>query len=279
MIISEEEILLPEDQQKMVRSGWGDAAMDDVTVKKIVYNSDGIEVEGYLAYPKNTDKIYPLVIWNRGGIKKDGLIDPFLAQGMFGEIASWNYVVLASQYRKDDEYGGEDVNDVLNLFPVADELDFCDSKIVGMEGWSRGGMMAYRVLSMTDRIKCSVIISGLANLFRNEEQRKDQTQVYKKLFGSENENEFYRRKMERSAVYFADKISKSVHILLIHGTDDKIISNEDSQDMYELLKKNNIDADLILIDGGDHYLRKHRRELAETRKNWFDKFLKQRSSI
>jgi dipeptidyl aminopeptidase/acylaminoacyl peptidase len=279
MIISEEEILLPEDQQKMVRSGWGDAAMDDVTVKKIVYNSDGIEVEGYLAYPKNTDKIYPLVIWNRGGIKKDGLIDPFLAQGMFGEIASWNYVVLASQYRKDDEYGGEDVNDVLNLFPVADELDFCDSKIVGMEGWSRGGMMAYRVLSMTDRIKCSVVISGLANLFRNEEQRKDQTQVYKKLFGSENENEFYRRKMERSAVYFADKISKSVHILLIHGTDDKIISNEDSQDMYELLKKNNIDADLILIDGGDHYLRKHRRELAETRKNWFDKFLKQRSSI
>ncbi len=67
--------------------------------------------------------------------------------------------MLASQYREADEFGGEDVNDVLNLIPLADTISFCDSSKIGMEGWSRGGMMAYQVLTQSDRINCSVIIS------------------------------------------------------------------------------------------------------------------------
>ena len=59
-----------------------------------------------------------------------------------------------------------------------------------MEGWSRGGMMAYKVLTITDRINCAVIISGLADLFRSEENRSGFAKVYRKLFGSEDEKEF-----------------------------------------------------------------------------------------
>jgi dipeptidyl aminopeptidase/acylaminoacyl peptidase len=273
MLISEEDIHLPESQQKLVKSGWGDAALNDVKVKKILYSSDGIKVEGYLAHPNNVNRVYPLIIWNRGGSREEGKIDPFLAYGMYGEIASWGYVVLASQYREDDEFGGEDVNDILNLIPVAEGFDYCDTSRIGMEGWSRGGMMAYKVLTKTGRIKCCIIISGLSNLFRSEEQKSGLSEIYFKLFGSENESEYYRQKMQRSAVHFADKINKSTHILLIHGTSDKQISHEDSEDMYELLRKNGIDSDLVLIKGGDHYLRKHRKELVEIRKNWFGKFL------
>ncbi len=68
-----------------------------------------------------------MIIWNSGGNRKEGLIDDFLAQGIYGEIASWGYVVLASQYREEDEFGGKDVNDVLNLVPIADGISFCDS--------------------------------------------------------------------------------------------------------------------------------------------------------
>jgi len=274
LIINRTEIKLSERNNNLVRSGWGDSAVDDVTVHKITYDSDGIEVDGYLAHPKDISKKYPLVIWNRGGNHKAGLIDEFLAQGMYGEIASWGYVVLASQYRKDEEFGGSDVDDILNLFPVAESLEYCDADNIGMEGWSRGGMMAYKVLTKTDRIKCAVIISGLADLTRNEAMRNDLKDIYKILFGAETDEEFEQRKKERSAVYFYKDINKSTDILLIHGTGDTKISNEDSIDMHEKLKSEGINCELVLIEGGDHYLKKDKQKVAKLRRDWFDKYLK-----
>jgi dipeptidyl aminopeptidase/acylaminoacyl peptidase len=268
------EINLPERNLSLVRSGWGDPAVDDVSVYKIVYDSGGIDVDGYLAHPKDLSKKYPLVIWNRGGNHKAGLIDEFLAQGMYGEIASWGYVVLASQYRKDEEFGGVDVDDILALIPIAESLDYCDTDNIGMEGWSRGGMMAYKVLTKTDRIKCSVILSGLADLSRNEDMRNDLKDIYRILIGGDTEEEFEQRKKDRSAVYFYKDINKGTDILLIHGTGDTKISHEDSIDMYEKLKSIGVHCELVLIEDGDHYLKKDKKRVAQLRKEWFDKYLK-----
>lgn len=275
MILSEEVIKLSDSQNKLIESGWGREVIDEVIVKKIIYDSDNLEVNGFLAYPKDLSKKYPLVIWNRGGNLKDGMIDDFLARGIYGEIASWGYVVLASQYREEDEFGGKDVSDILNLFQVADEISFCNSSKIGMEGWSRGGMMAYKVLSLTDRINCAIIISGLADLFRSEEIRSDLSKVYRKLFGSKDENEFKERMRERSAVYFADRINKNTKILLIHGSADMKISCLDSNEMHKKLKENDVESELLVLEGGDHYLRKYRKELSRKRRDWFDKYLKQ----
>jgi len=38
-------------------------------------------------------------------------------------------------------------------------------------------------------------------------------------------------------------------MLLIHGAEDKTVSVEQSQDMYDLLKKNGVKAELIVIPG------------------------------
>lgn len=274
MTFEEEEITLTGSQEKFIESGWGNEVLNDTIVKKITYTSDGHKVNGYFAHPVNTGIKYPLLIWNRGGSKKDGMIDKFLARGIFGEMASWGYVVLASQYRKDDEFGGNDINDILNLFPIAEKISFCDTNNIGMEGWSRGGMMAYRVLSLTDKVKCAVIISGLADLFRSEENNDDLANVYYNLFGTEDEGEYINRKKIRSAVHFADKINKGTKILLIHGTADDKVSHQDSIDMNELLKKSGVECKLKLIENGDHYLKSHREEVAKLRKEWFDRFLK-----
>lgn len=270
MIVSEEQLQLSSEQLKLIESGWGSEVINNVIVKRIVYESDGLNVEGYLAHPNSTNEKYPLIIWNRGGNRSDGRIDEFLAAGIFGEIASWGYVVLASQYRDEDEFGGKDVDDVLNLFSVAGEIPFCDSSKIGMEGWSRGGMMTYIVLTKTDRIKCAVIISGLADLIRSKESRSDLSKVYSELFGSNDNDEFLKRQKERSAVYFADKINKETKILLIHGTNDKKISFQDSEDMHKKLKANGIECELRLIKDGDHYLRKNREEVVKLRRQWFD---------
>ncbi|MBL8008149.1 MAG: prolyl oligopeptidase family serine peptidase [Ignavibacteria bacterium] len=274
MILSRKDLILNETQEKLLVSGWGKSVFDKTVVKNIVYESDGIEVQGYAAYPASVSGKIPLIIWNRGGNNKDGRIDDFLAAGIFGEIASWGYLVLASNYREDEEFGGKDVNDILKLLTCAGEFEFCDINKVGMEGWSRGGMMTYIVLCLTERIKCAVIISGLADLFRSERKKNDLAEVYINLFGSESEEEFINRKRERSAVYFAEKINRETEILLIHGTNDRKISFQDSVDVYNKLKANGNNCELKLIEGGDHYLRNHKSEVSELRRKWFDRHLK-----
>ncbi|MBS1519075.1 MAG: prolyl oligopeptidase family serine peptidase [Bacteroidetes bacterium] len=274
MILSQSAVVLNEQQLKLVESGWGKKVAYNTEVSNITYDSDGIEVKGYFAKPLNIDKKLPLIIWNRGGHENDGRIDEFIAKGMFGEIASWGYTVLASQYRDKDEFGGSDINDVINLIKLSDELPDCRSSLIGMEGWSRGGMMTYKALTITDRIKCAVIVSGLADILRSEKDRDGLARAYKKLFGSEDEIEFQERKKERSAVHFYKKISKDTDILLIHGTGDNKVSHQDSIDMHELLKSNGNKCKLEIIEGGDHYLTKHRKQLAQLRKNWYNKHLK-----
>lgn len=273
MIISEEEVLLNETQNKILISGWG-KEVSEIPLKKIIYKSGKSEVQGYLSIPAKSVGKMPLIIWNRGGSRIDGKIDDFLAKGIFGEIASWGYVVLASNYRLEDEFGGNDIEDVLNLIELSCDLRYIDKDRIGMEGWSRGGMMTYLALMKTERIKCAVIISGLSDLFRNEKYRNGQTELYRKLFGHEDENEFIRRKKERSAVYFADKINKDSNIMLIHGTSDEMISYLDSVDMYNKLKDRGVNCRLELIKNGDHYLKKHRKLTSELRKEWYNKYLK-----
>lgn len=279
MLISQTELKLQPEQIKLIEKGWGEEIINGTKVYNIKYDSDGLEVKGYLAHPVDTTKKYPLIIWNRGGNLKNGLIDEFLARGMYGEIASWGYVVLASCYRMNEEFGGKDVNDVLNLIPIADELPYCDTSNIGMEGWSRGGMMTFKALTMTERVKCAVIISGLADLLRTEKMQNNLGEAFKKQFGSDNPDVFEERKKERSPVNFADKIDKNVSVLLIHGKADTHVAAQDSVDMYNLLKENGVNAELHLIQGGDHYLTKQKKETAMMRRRWFDKFLKNTKEV
>ena len=274
MLISKEPIVLSEKNLQFIRSGWGEAVTENTNVWKIVYKSGDAEVEGYFASPKDAREKLPLVIWNRGGARKAGAIDEFLARGMYGEIASWGYSVLATQYRKDEEFGGKDLDDVLNLFELANEFDECDTSRIGMEGWSRGGMMTYLTLTKTKRLKCAVIISGLADVVRNEKTVPDMSDAYKKLFGTDDGIEFVNRMKQRSAVEFYKNISVETPVLLIHGTADKRVSYNDSKEMFEKLKSNGNEVELITIQDGDHYLKESRREVAGYRRNWYEKYLK-----
>src|SRR3990172_5538156 len=96
LILEREVIELNNSQKRMIESGWGADIMSSTVVEKITYLSDGLKVKGYIAYPVNQSKKYPCIIWNRGGIANKGAIDSFTARGLFGQIASWGYVVLAS---------------------------------------------------------------------------------------------------------------------------------------------------------------------------------------
>ena len=275
-ILDRKEITLNESQNKMISSGWGEGVLHNTVTERIIYLSDGVKVMGYISYPIDNSKKYPVVVWNRGGYENKGVIDQFTARGMFGQIANWGYVVLASQYRGNaisdgtDEVGGNDVNDILNLISLADEFDFADKSNCGIEGWSRGGMMTYLTLLKNPEFKCAVLIGAISD-FKNYVLSNDiKIAIYKNILG---QNDFEKKLEERTILNFVEKLP-NIPYLIMHGKSDETIPFEQSVKISEMFTQMNYKNKLILFEDGDHFLKKHRKEVDEIRKKWFEKYLK-----
>ncbi len=278
-ILERNKIELGDSQKKMIKSGWDEDTLNGSVVEKMTYNSDGLKVKGYLAYPTETLKKYPCVIWNRGGIGEKGAIDTFTAKGIFGQLASWGYIVFASQYRGNaggegkDEFGGNDLNDVLNLLPLAEEIEFADTDKWGIEGWSRGGMMTYLTLTKNNNFKCAIVTGGIANLRCSSDESTFMRRLYEVTMGKYG-NEYFKEKCEsRSIVNFPDKLSKTTPMLILHGTADKRVLPHDSLDLSYQLIKHEIPFRLVMLEDGDHFMKKHRKEVDDMRKAWYYKYL------
>lgn len=276
MILNQKIIELSNIQQKMLKSGWGNSSRENSNVEQMSYVSDGLKVNGYLAYPKDISKKYPCIIWCRGGLGNAGALDDFYAQGILGQLASWGYVVLESQYRGNvggegkDDFGGDDLNDVLNLIPLADELEFANTELWGIEGWSRGGMMTYLTLTQNHNFKVAITTGGISNL----ECTLDESNFMKKLFNVNHANFDESYCYQRSILNSVDKYSKQTPTLLIHGTNDDRVPAHHSLDLSYKFLEYGIEHKLVLLENGDHFLREHKKEVDELRKNWLQKYLK-----
>jgi dipeptidyl aminopeptidase/acylaminoacyl peptidase len=276
IIINREEISLNDSQIKMIISGWGREEFETSVVEKIIYISDGLKVKGYLAYPGvNQNKKFPCIIWNRGGFREKGSIDKFTARGIFGQLASWGYIVFVSQYRgnagsEGEEYfGGDDVNDILNLIPLANELSFADKDIWGIEGWSRGGMMTLLTLIKNSNFKCAVLSGAISDLKSYLEIVPERKNSYQKLFGKKFSEEIDKR----TIINKVDKLPKIPYLIMHGGNDDTVAPNQ-SLELSKKFYDAGILHKLIIFEKGDHFLKNYRKEVDEHRRTWFDKYLK-----
>ena len=274
--IERHEIKLSEMHSKMIMSGWGKEAYENSTVERITYFSDGLKIKGYIAYPKDTSRKYPCVIWCRGGAGNKGAIDSFTARGIYGQLASWGYCVFASQYRGNagsdghDEVGGSDVNDILNLVPLADELSLADSTAWGIEGWSRGGTMVLLTLRNNPNFKCAIVVGAISNVKEYANTNSKLKSYYENLLGIEKLEEELKK---RSAINFVNELPK-IPYLLIHGAEDEIVSPNQSVELAKKFDEIGIPNKLILPQNGDHFLRKNRKEVDELRREWYERYLK-----
>jgi dipeptidyl aminopeptidase/acylaminoacyl peptidase len=276
-IIHREEISLGETQTRMVVSGWGEGVIQNTVVEKITYLSDNLKVKGYLAYPAElpSGKKMPLIIWNRGGYGDKGAIDRFTARGMFGQLAEWGYAVLASQYRGNDggegkeQLGGSDLNDIKNLFPVAEELKFIDTSNAAVEGWSRGGMMSFLLLKEKYDFRCALFSGAISNLMEIAESNKKLKSYYRDIIGEDNFDDALKK---RSAIYFVKDLP-DIPYLIMHGGSDDMVPVQQSVKLAEKLSEEKRKYRLVIFEEGDHFLKNHRKEVDQLRKMWFEKYL------
>ncbi len=258
-----------------------------VTLEEVFYESDGLKVKGYLATPKEAVKGgNPAIIYNRGGNREFGSLNEYKMVFIIARVASWGYTVVASQYRGNDggegleEFGGKDVNDILNLIPLIEGLPNTDASKIGMYGWSRGGMMTYLTLMQTTRIKAAVVGGALSDLQMMDNSRDGEMGVYvfsELIPNYDTDKEHVIR--QRSAVFNADKLCKTTPILLLHGTADWRVVPESSLNMALALQKAKVPYSLVMYEGGDHGLNEFDQEVDDQTKAWFAKYLKNNADL
>jgi dipeptidyl aminopeptidase/acylaminoacyl peptidase len=252
---------------------------DSVDFFRITYMSDGLKVTGYIAEPKAPGK-YPCIISNRGGNRDFSIWNPNSIVYFLGQMASWNYVVIASQYRGNDggegreEFGGIEVNDIFNLIPVLDKHPKADTSRIGMEGTSRGGMMTYLSLKRSCRFKAAVVTAGMANAFTNTKARPEMDKnVFGELVPGYATNRDAALK-ERSVVFWAGQLCKTTPLLLMHGSADWRVLPEESLELVQKLYEARHPLRFIFFEGADHGLTEWRNERFVQTKRHFDYYLK-----
>lgn len=240
----------------------------NVEIIYIIYKSDKLKIQGYIYRNKNIKKITPVVIFCRGGNNNPSIKTPELLPGnIFSKnsllelIEKGKIIVFASNYRGSsksegiDEFGGKDINDIINLYPIIKKYKFSNEKNISLYAWSRGCTNALLVSKKVKWIKCIILGAGSYDYKIDKKARPKFHKEIKKYFKL-NDSDL----KERSAIYWSDKIPK-IPILLLHGTADWRVSVENSIKLSLELYKNKIPYKLVIYPGGDHILSEYTIEV------------------
>lgn len=245
---------------------------NNLNYAELVYKSDSLTVEGFVISPKAKGH-YPVIIFNRGGNREFNKLTLKMLFFSTAVLANEGYIILASNYRIHDEFGGKDLNDVLNLIHVAGQLEYADTSRIGMFGWSRGGMMTYLSLKESDRIKTAVIGNGVSDLFSAIEQRPELEQ---NVISECIPNYWQNKEIEltkRSALFWADSLNKKSSLLLLCGTLDAQVDYQQSLNMAKKLDAINYTYKLKVYEA-NHGFQGKSAELNAELIDWFDTHLK-----
>ena len=222
---------------------------------KFTYISDGYRIIGYISLPLEavaSQKPCKAVIYNRGGNSQIGTLEKDTTANVCSVCGR---IVIASQYRGaggsqgTDEFGGDDVNDVIKLIDLCeDRFRFVDMDDLCVAGISRGGMMTYLTARGDSRVKRIVAVSAVSDLTKAYGEREDMQDLLYNCIGftpQENPAEYEKR----SAICWADEIK--VPVLMIHSRGDQKVSYEQAQALYEKLK-DTTECHLITYDDDLH---------------------------
>ena len=264
-------------------------------ILEITYASDGLQVPGLLIKPKAPGaRKWPAIIFNRGGNGELGsIIDN--GQACVGmntscldvadlyQFAKAGFVVIASDYRyqgatvKRDQWGGVEVDDVLNLVPALKALDYVDPERFYMLGLSRGGTMTYLAIKRGISVKAAAVIGAVTDVKAWVESRPEMSLVngnqfidgFAKIWPDyeHNAEEQYRA---RSAVFWAGQIN--VPVLILHSRTDRMVPATQALRMAEALEETAKIYALRIYERDGHPLPQNRDDRDRMIVDWFNRF-------
>ncbi|HTS04604.1 MAG TPA: prolyl oligopeptidase family serine peptidase [Candidatus Eisenbacteria bacterium] len=262
---------------------------------EITYSSDGLPVRGMLIKPKGPGtRKWPAIIFNRGGNGDLGRItdNGQPCGGMTNTscldvadlylLAKAGFVVIASDYRyrgatvKRDEWGGVEVDDVLNLVPALKSLDYVDPERLYMLGLSRGGTMTYLAIKRGIAVKAAAVIGGVTDVKAWVDARPEMgivtgneyTDGFAKIW-PDYEHHAEEQYRARSAVYWADQIN--VPVLILHSRTDRLVPVTQALRMAEALQEKGKVYALRIYEYDGHPLPRNRDDRDRLIVDWFNR--------
>lgn len=273
----------------------------------ITYLSDGLKVKGYLCLPHGFElpesalselfeSIYPAVTLpitqiassikpNKKDVRKHKLPVLIYCRGGIGRVGSvkteWleqfanhGHIVFAPSYRGTeggegrDEFGGQDIEDVLSGYRLLENLPFADADRIAVMGFSRGSINATLATVNIPRVNSCILWSGVADLAQTYEERIDLRKMLKRVIGGSpmKTPESY---IARSPIAMAEQIHCPV--LVIHGTGDAQVNFSHGLQMTKKLQE--IGANVTLheyTELGHHFPKGIHNMATERMFNWIN---------
>ena len=214
---------------------------------------DGVEIEAYLTKPIGMakDSKLPSIIFPHGG----PMARDYEGFDYWAELfANRGYVVFQPNFRGSSGYGyefkmasiegwGKAMQDDLQDAAIwLTEQNIIDSDKVCIAGASYGGYAALMAaVKHSKTFKCAASFAGVSDieLIVSNARRFTNKEVVRKQFGTDSD------KLEAvSPVNFAKKIN--IPILLVHGTDDRVVPIRHSQNMADELEDYDKEGELVL---------------------------------
>ena len=231
---------------------------------------DGVEIPGYLTRPLGVEGPAPLVLLpHPGPMGRD--VDGFDWLAHF--LASRGYVVLQPNYRGSSGYGraweeagyggwgiGVMQNDLSDGVAAAVAAGIADPKRVCIVGASYGGYAALAGAAFTPELyRCAVAVNGVSDLrdmhtlyIGRRDGRSAAMTLWERSMGVEEPRSQKEKLVAISPARHVERVQASV--LLIHARDDAVVPFGQSRSMERALREAGKPAQLIELEGEDHWL-------------------------
>ncbi len=234
------------------------------------YNSDNLNVKGFVIFPKVIRGKMPLILFNRGGTGEYSKIEETVLN-RFDFFAENGYITFASQYRGvdggegKDMMGGDDVFDIINLYEIIKKIDFIDNQRVGIYGVSRGGMMSFQLAVRVEWVKSMVIISSLVDEFKMAKWRDGWREHQIATYGG-SEIEMYKR----SPIKWFKLLPKNCSILMCHGDKDTRANFSAAKSLAKKINSINDNCKFVEFKNEGHFIVDKAKDISL---DWFKKTL------
>jgi dipeptidyl aminopeptidase/acylaminoacyl peptidase len=245
-------------------------------MERLRYLSDKLTVSAFLYRPRQINGRLPLIVFNRGGYIRDDVGAALVP--MFHRLAKEGFVVLAPMYRGSDgasgkdEVGGDDLNDLMNVIPLAKSLEFIDAGNIFLYGESRGGTMVFQGLRDGFPANAAATFGAFSDFQAFVAARPDTYLPLLRSLWSDYDSRKDEIARRRSALLWTDKINAPV--LLMNGGNDRAVDPQQTLSLAAELQKLKKKYELMVYAGDDHTLTANQKERDARAVQWFKKHLK-----
>lgn len=244
------------------------AQLGGIPFEMFDYQSDDYVVKAMIYEPKHVKRI---IIYLRGGKGAVGTVRP----ARLMQFAYKDTLVAAPYYRGthqngQDEFAGADREDVYALVKLLRAQYDVPIHFVGFSRGGIQGLVTYQEAGVTSFITWG----GVSSIYYMYDERQDLRSMLKRIVGPISNKAAYDR---REGINLVTKDSPP--IMIIHGTEDKLVSIEHAYMLIDKLKQLEIKHEVLFIEGEQHVMRPdNERYVLQEIERWMEEVEKEINS-